>query len=214
LVGTFGTAAIVYGLCQFFFPITFLEALTFGALASATDPVSVIATLQQLPVDQNLYMAIFGESVLNDAVAIIIFRLLLDFADPAFGPITNEAIAFTIGKALGVFVGSVLVGVLLGLGLALGTKYCKMADDTNTEISLAVCCALLSYVVAEFAGLSGVVAVLFNGIAIANYVAINWSEHTRHAAHVSLSHFWVFSHFSSCLRFRTFSKQLRILQRL
>jgi NhaP-type Na+/H+ or K+/H+ antiporter len=39
-------------------------------MASATDPVSVIATLQQLPVDPNMYIAVFGESVLNDAVAI------------------------------------------------------------------------------------------------------------------------------------------------
>ncbi len=54
-----------------------LECLLFGALISATDPVSVLAVFKELRVDLDLYSVVFGESVLNDAVAIVLFRYYL-----------------------------------------------------------------------------------------------------------------------------------------
>ncbi|RMX59439.1 hypothetical protein pdam_00013046 [Pocillopora damicornis] len=54
----------------------FLECLLFGALISATDPVTVLAIFHDLHVDVDLYALVFGESVMNDAVAIVLFRPL------------------------------------------------------------------------------------------------------------------------------------------
>lgn len=51
---------------------TFLDTLYFGALISATDPLTVLAIFNDLHVDVNLYALVFGESVLNDAVAIVL----------------------------------------------------------------------------------------------------------------------------------------------
>ena len=51
--------------------ITFIDNLHFGALISATDPVTILAIFNDLNVDVNLYALVFGESVLNDAVAIV-----------------------------------------------------------------------------------------------------------------------------------------------
>lgn len=51
------------------------EALLFGSLLSATDPVATLAVLGQLKVEPQLYSIIFGESVLNDAVAIVLFQV-------------------------------------------------------------------------------------------------------------------------------------------
>ena len=56
------------GLC---YKLTFLQAGLFGSLISATDPVTTLAILGNVKADQNLYYLIFGESVLNDAVAIV-----------------------------------------------------------------------------------------------------------------------------------------------
>lgn len=53
---------------------TFIDCLLFGALISATDPVTVLAIFSDLHVDVNLYALVFGESVLNDAVAIVLSR--------------------------------------------------------------------------------------------------------------------------------------------
>eukprot|EP00529_Nitzschia_sp_RCC80_P027802 CAMPEP_0113520256 /NCGR_PEP_ID=MMETSP0014_2-20120614/43972_1 /TAXON_ID=2857 /ORGANISM="Nitzschia sp." /LENGTH=258 /DNA_ID=CAMNT_0000418061 /DNA_START=134 /DNA_END=907 /DNA_ORIENTATION=- /assembly_acc=CAM_ASM_000159 len=51
-----------------------LELLTFGALIAATDTVSVLGVLQAKKVDPHLFSLVFGESALNDAVAIVLFR--------------------------------------------------------------------------------------------------------------------------------------------
>lgn len=53
---------------------TFLDALTFGAIISPTDPVTILAIFNDLKVDVTLYSLVFGESVLNDAVAIVLSR--------------------------------------------------------------------------------------------------------------------------------------------
>ena len=51
-----------------------IPSLLFGALISATDPVTVLAVFHDLRVDFDLYSLVFGESVLNDAVAIVLYR--------------------------------------------------------------------------------------------------------------------------------------------
>ncbi len=60
---------------------TFVDSLHFGALISATDPVTVLAIFNDLHVDVNLYALVFGESVLNDAVAIVLTRTLEDYEE-------------------------------------------------------------------------------------------------------------------------------------
>lgn len=54
--------------------LTVIDCLVFGALISATDPVTVLAIFHSLHVDPKLYALVFGESILNDAVAIVLFE--------------------------------------------------------------------------------------------------------------------------------------------
>lgn len=56
---------------------TFLDTLYFGALISPTDPLTILAIFSSLHVDVNLYALVFGESVLNDAVAIVMSRFVI-----------------------------------------------------------------------------------------------------------------------------------------
>ena len=57
-----------------------IPSLLFGSLISATDPVTILAVFHDLHVDVDLYSLVFGESVLNDAVAIVLYRLVIMFA--------------------------------------------------------------------------------------------------------------------------------------
>ncbi|KZV24146.1 sodium/hydrogen exchanger 6-like [Dorcoceras hygrometricum] len=73
IFGTF-VASVVTGILVYLGGVTFLmyklpfvECLMFGALISATDPVTVLSIFQELGTDVNLYALVFGESVLNDA---------------------------------------------------------------------------------------------------------------------------------------------------
>lgn len=55
------------------FDISFSELTALGALISATDPVSTLAVFQQKKVDLQLFYLVFGESVVNDAVGLVLF---------------------------------------------------------------------------------------------------------------------------------------------
>ena len=89
-LGTFVSAIIittlvfVMGLAGACYELTFIQAGLFGSLISATDPVTTLAILGNVRADQNLYYLIFGESVLNDAVAIVMYQTLNEFQHQKF----------------------------------------------------------------------------------------------------------------------------------
>lgn len=86
MIGTAVSAAVV-GMLVFMVgqmgivnhPLSFLESFTFGSLISATDPVTVLAIFGSMGADLNLYSMVFGESVLNDAVAIVLYEFVFLF---------------------------------------------------------------------------------------------------------------------------------------
>ena len=63
----------------FGFNPTFPELLTFGSWISATDPVSTLTVFQAKRVNPQLFILLFGESILNDAVSIVLFNSLSKF---------------------------------------------------------------------------------------------------------------------------------------
>ena len=57
------------------------ESFAFGALISATDPVSVLAIMKDMGTDKRLFNLVFGESIFNDAVTIVLYRTIMTFAE-------------------------------------------------------------------------------------------------------------------------------------
>ena len=55
-------------------PFTLKESFAFGSLISATDPVSVLAIFKEMNADANLYSIVFGESIFNDAISIVMYE--------------------------------------------------------------------------------------------------------------------------------------------
>lgn len=53
------------------------DALAFGALISAVDPVATLAIFSAMDVEPVLNMLVFGESILNDAVSIVLCNILM-----------------------------------------------------------------------------------------------------------------------------------------
>ncbi|XP_033637609.1 sodium/hydrogen exchanger 7-like [Asterias rubens] len=152
------------------------DSLFFGALISATDPVTVLAVFHDLQVDVDMYILVFGESVLNDAVAIVLSRSVESYDSDSFeaGPILKS-----LGIFIGVFVGSFAIGSVMGCITAIVTKFTRIRDFPLLETAIFFIMSYMCYLMAEAAQLTGIVAVLFCGIMQAHYTYNNLSEESK-----------------------------------
>lgn len=178
------------------FDPTPLELLTFGALIAATDTVSVVGVLQRKRVDPHLFSLVFGESALNDAVALVLFKTLADFLrqnamNSANGGDNNADIYRNVGKYLLDLLVQCAVSPILGLIFAslmgLAFKHGKMADHMLLELSLYILPVYMPFMLAELLGLSGMITIFFTGIFARRYMEPNVSEETREHARIIFS---------------------------
>jgi len=160
------------GLC---YPLTKLAALFFGSLISATDPVTVLAVFKAIGVRDDIFAIVFGESVLNDAVAIVLARTVLAFnlEGDGEGDSTSARIGGAMVTFIVIFVGSMLIGVLAGMLCALTFKRVRLCDQEEKQVVEAVLAfgfPWVSYYGSEAMQLSGIVSILFCGTTMATYV--------------------------------------------
>jgi NhaP-type Na+/H+ or K+/H+ antiporter len=65
------------------YEFTIKDSFAFGSLISATDPVAVLAIFKEMDADENLYAIVFGESIFNDAIGIVMYETVRDMGtDP------------------------------------------------------------------------------------------------------------------------------------
>ncbi|KAJ3450870.1 sodium/hydrogen exchanger [Anaeramoeba flamelloides] len=153
------------------------DCLIFGSLISATDPVSVLAIFTQLKVHRDLFMKVFGESVMNDAIAIVLVQTFLKFHKSS--ELTAGFVFQSIGLFLGVFLGSVAIGSFFGFLTSLLFKHTQIKDFPLLESTVTFLIAWMSFFLAEAIGLSGIASILFCGIIDAHYTFNNLSEHSQ-----------------------------------
>ncbi|XP_075902528.1 sodium/hydrogen exchanger 6a isoform X1 [Nelusetta ayraudi] len=159
----------------------FTDCLFFGAIVSATDPVTVLAIFNELQVDVDLYALLFGESVLNDAVALVLSSSIVAYQPQGDNSHTFEVMAMlkSFGIFLGVFSGSFALGVATGVVTALISKFTKLRDFQLLETALFFLMSWSTFLLAEACGFTGVVAVLFCGITQAHYTFNNLSADSQ-----------------------------------
>ncbi|XP_036082360.1 sodium/hydrogen exchanger 7 isoform X2 [Rousettus aegyptiacus] len=159
----------------------YTDCLFFGAIISATDPVTVLAIFNELHADVDLYALLFGESVLNDAVAIVLSSSIVAYQPAGLNTHTFDAAAFfkSVGIFLGIFSGSFTMGAVTGVVTALVTKFTKLHCFPLLETALFFLMSWSTFLLAEACGFTGVVAVLFCGITQAHYTYNNLSVESR-----------------------------------
>ena len=155
-----------------------VEALAFGALISATDPVTVLAVFGSAGANHDLHALVFGESVLNDAVAIVLYRSLEQFSPANCGEgasggaceASAQTILAAIGSAAWIFSGSVSIGGALASGSSLLHKYLRLRNSGQAHFVVETVLLLMvpyaAWMLAEASSLSGIVAILFCGAEI------------------------------------------------
>lgn len=136
--------------------ITFVEAMAVGATLSATDPVTILAIFNTYKVDPKLYTIIFGESILNDAIAIVLFETAQKYSKSAAkGHLTIVNLFESIGVFLLVFCGSLVTGLIVGIGTSLFLKYTMIRRSPKTESCLIILIAYASYFFSNAISMSG-----------------------------------------------------------
>ncbi|TIA96801.1 hypothetical protein E3P94_03071 [Wallemia ichthyophaga] len=183
LAGTF-ISAVVIGFVVYVFSflhisslqISLVECLILGSTLSATDPVTILAIFNTFKVDPKLYSVIFGESILNDAVSIVLYETLSQFhgADLKMSSFFRGAGIFFLS-----FSGSMALGVTFALACSLGLKHSKVGSFPGIESCLVSLIAYTSYFFSNGIGMSGIVSLIFCGITLKHYAYHNMSTKTQ-----------------------------------
>ena len=155
-----------------------MESLLFGALISAVDPVATLSIMgsPELQCDQLLYSLVFGESVLNDAVAIVLFKTFRKYYEPSDPDLTGGDVPAALFSFIGVSIGSIIVGLGVGLMTSFLYRHTKLYEYPRFETALLFLFCYLCYSLAESMELSGIMALFFNGILLSHYNSYNLSE--------------------------------------
>lgn len=155
-------ATAVIGLVLWpFAGVSLVVCLLLGSIVATTDPAAVVAIFRDLGAPGRLTRLVEGESLLNDATAIVLFTVLLQILLTGHQP--------SIGDAFGMFLMSLFGGAAAGFviaRLAMGLAL-TLRESRGAELTLSIAVPYLVFVVSErFLGVSGVVAVVMAGLVI------------------------------------------------
>ncbi len=147
------------------------ESFVLGAVVSPTDPVSATAIAQRLKVPQRVTTIIEGESLINDATALVAYK----FAVAAV--VTGT---FSLASATGEFFISALGGIAVGIaGGAIIAPLRRRLDNPPVEITIALFSPYFVYLPAEAIGVSGVLAAVTVGIYMGRLTSVLTKPETR-----------------------------------
>nr|KAF6423827.1 solute carrier family 9 member A8 [Rousettus aegyptiacus] len=161
------------------------DSFAFGSLISAVDPVATIAIFNALHVDPVLNMLVFGESILNDAVSIVLTNTAEGLTRKNMSDVSGwQTFLQALGYFLKMFFGSAALGTLTGLISALisfsrDKHHIDLRKTPSLEFGMMIIFAYLPYGLAEGISLSGIMAILFSGIVMSHYTHHNLSPVTQ-----------------------------------
>jgi solute carrier family 9 (sodium/hydrogen exchanger), member 3 len=148
-----------------------LDCLVFSALISAVDPVAVLATFIEIQVNDMLYIVVFGESLLNDAVSVVFYRVFVSFSEMGINNIILNDVVLGVTSFFIVAFGGIFIGLAFAILGSLSTKYTE--STPILEPLIVITFAYLSYLTAEMTSTSGILAITFCGMFMKQYVEFN-----------------------------------------
>uniref|UniRef100_A0AAY4DNV7 Sodium/hydrogen exchanger n=1 Tax=Denticeps clupeoides TaxID=299321 RepID=A0AAY4DNV7_9TELE len=154
--------------------IGFLQFLLFGSLLSAVDPVAVIAVFEEVHVNEVLFILVFGESLLNDGVTVVLYNVCDAFVSLGAAKINAAEIIKGIISFFVVAFGGALVGVIFAIILCLLTRCTKNIQIIEAGFIFVI--SYLSYLTAEMLSLSAIMAITFCGVCSQKYINVNMDE--------------------------------------
>ncbi|OCT95269.1 sodium/hydrogen exchanger 2 [Xenopus laevis] len=171
-----GIGISLFGICQIeafgLSNISLLQCLLFGSLISAVDPVAVLAVFENIHVNEQLYILVFGESLLNDAITVVLYNLFKSFCE--MKTIETSDVFSGIASFFLVGIGGFLIGIIFGFVAAFTTRFTR--NIRVIEPLFVFLYSYLSYLTAEMFHLSGIVAITTCAVSMKKYVEENVSQ--------------------------------------
>ncbi|MBN1432119.1 MAG: sodium:proton antiporter [Methanomicrobiaceae archaeon] len=150
-------------------PVPLIFAMLFGALISATDPVSVIGLFKNIGAPARLTTILEGESVFNDASAIVVFSIVLGIIGA--GTFDISTIVYGAKGILWSFSGGILTGIITGISI--GSLIALSGRNAIISSIISMLVAYSSYLLAEtLFHASGIIAVLTAGLIVGWFTSI------------------------------------------
>jgi len=150
------TTIVVAWLALYFFHLPLAVGFVLGAIISPPDAIAATAIAERLSVPRRIVTVLEGESLVNDATALIAYR---------FAVVAVATGSFSLTRAGGEFVIVGIGGILVGLAVGwLATVFHKRVDDAPIEITVSLLTPFVAYLSAEHLGVSGVLAVVTAGL--------------------------------------------------
>uniref|UniRef100_A0A3P8TL83 Sodium/hydrogen exchanger n=1 Tax=Amphiprion percula TaxID=161767 RepID=A0A3P8TL83_AMPPE len=152
--------------------INLQENLLFASIISAVDPVAALNVFEDIGVNEQLYIVIFGEGLFNDAVTVVLYSMFSFLADL---PVVESVDVFLgVARFFVVGVGGVLFGLLFGFVAAFTTRFTH--NVRQIEPLFVFMYSYLAYLVAELFAISSVLAIITCAITMKYYVEENVSQ--------------------------------------
>jgi monovalent cation/hydrogen antiporter len=167
LVTTLVIAAVAHAIAGLSWPVAFV----LGAVVSPTDAVAASATAKQLGLPRRIVTVIEGESMVNDATGLVVYR---------FAVAAVIAGSFSLWQAGLQLVLVSLGGLVIGLVIAWPVAWLhRHLDDAPIEITITLLTPYAVYLVANALQVSGVLAVLSAGLHLSRQSSRFFSSNTR-----------------------------------
>jgi len=183
-IGVLLAAAVTGSLVYWTIGLPILTALLFGAIISATDPISVLAIFRDLNMNRRLSVLVEGESLLNDGTAAALFQIML-------AAVISGHLSFA--KGAGMFLLDVGGGAVLGFACGYGaSRITEALDAPEVEITLTTIVAYGTYMAAYHLHLSAIIATVTAGLTVGNVGAKRGMSDSTRAALVSFWEYFAF----------------------
>ncbi|GIY63796.1 hypothetical protein CDAR_601431 [Caerostris darwini] len=172
---TIGASLWAIGLTGIFgYEISLIEMLLFSSIISAVDPVAVLAVFEEIHVNEVLYIIVFGESLLNDAVTVVLYHMFEGYTEMGIPNILPIDYFSGVASFFVVSLGGTFIGIFFGVMTAFLSKFTTPVAVIEPMFPFIM--GYLSYLFAEMFHLSGILSLIFCGITMKNYVVENISN--------------------------------------
>jgi Na+/H+ antiporter len=153
------TIAVALAARAMFPDIPWAAAVALGAIVAPPDAVAALAVLRQVDPPHRVRVVLEGESLLNDAAALLVYRLAVGAVAAGSFSFADAAPAFAL-----TFVGSIVVGWLAARAVGM---LMKRVPDAPSSVILQFVTTFGVWLAAERLGLSGVVTIVVYGLTLA-----------------------------------------------